>query len=64
MTALMFSHRMLMDTCLNVRSRLSGELTVVHGIGQCHRCMRMNERHMEDGFHSWLIKTGEGLSGI
>lgn len=38
--------------------------TVVHGVGQSHGLLRVNEGDVEDCFHSGLIKAGEGFPGI
>lgn len=40
------------------------ELAVVHGVGQSHGPVWMNECHVEDGFHRGLIEAGEGFPGI
>ena len=40
------------------------ELAVVHGIGESHSVLRVNESHVEDSFHSRLIEAGEGFPGI
>jgi len=40
------------------------ELAMIQGVGQSHSLMGMNESHVKDSFHSWLIKAGEGFPGI
>lgn len=40
------------------------ELTMVHGVGQSHCVMGVYKSHVEDSFHSWLVKAGEGFPGI
>ena len=40
------------------------ELAVVHGVGQSHCPMGVNESYVENSFHCGLIEAGEGFPGI
>lgn len=40
------------------------ELAVVHGVGQSHSLLGVNESDMENSFHRWFVKAWEDCPGI